>query len=128
MFKAFKIKKKRVNRKKMAENKPKTLEDVMQDEKEEEELPEEIRNASVQEIQAKARVIENEIRNLKSAESRLKGEIKKEELNLKDNTEKVKMNKQLPYLVANVVEVSIFLESIKSKILNHFYLQRFWTQ
>lgn len=112
----------------MAENKPKTLEDVMQDEKEEEELPEEIRNASVQEIQAKARVIENEIRNLKSAESRLKGEIKKEELNLKDNTEKVKMNKQLPYLVANVVEVSIFLESIKSKILNHFYLQRFWTQ
>ena len=33
---------------------------------------------------------------------------------IKDNTEKIKLNKQLPYLVANVVEVS----SNKSIMMN----------
>jgi hypothetical protein len=28
---------------------------------------------------------------------------------IKDNKEKIKMNKQLPYLVANVVEVTLFV-------------------
>ena len=81
----------------------KTLEQVIS--VKEEDLPEEILNSSIQEIQSRTRVLENEIRNLKSTENRLKGEIKKEELKVKDNQEKIKMNRQLPYLVGNIVEI-----------------------
>lgn len=34
---------------------------------------------------------------------------------IKDNKEKIKMNKQLPYLVGNVVEVSFFLCTKKKR-------------
>jgi len=38
---------------------------------------------------------------------------------IKDNEEKVKLNKQLPYLVANVVEVLFFLSflTLKSSLI-----------
>lgn len=41
---------------------------------------------------------------------------------IKDNKEKIKMNKQLPYLVGNVVEVSFFL-CTKKKEKNAKYLK-----
>ncbi len=43
---------------------------------------------------------------MKSERSRLNHERNKMNEQIKDNTDKIKNNKQLPYLVANVLEVS----------------------
>jgi len=39
---------------------------------------------------------------------------------IKDNKEKIKVNKTLPYLVSNVIEVNLNLKSIR----NNFFLQK----
>lgn len=44
---------------------------------------------------------------LKNESVRLKGEMANLRVVINENKEKIKMNKQLPYLVANVVEVLI---------------------
>jgi 26S proteasome regulatory subunit T5 len=49
--------------------------------------------------------VDNEIRIMKSDISRIKYEAKEQEAHIKDNKDKVKLNKQLPYLVSNVIEV-----------------------
>jgi 26S proteasome regulatory subunit T5 len=51
------------------------------------------------------RLIDNEIRILKDDCSRLSLEVGNNQERLKENQEKIKMNKQLPYLVGNVIEV-----------------------
>ena len=70
-----------------------------------EELPEEIRNADVQEIQMRTRMLENELRMLKSEHVRLSHERAVMRERISDNTEKISQNKMLPYLVGNVVEI-----------------------
>jgi len=50
-------------------------------------------------------VSQNNIKVMKSERMRLDHEKANTLAGIKDNTEKIKMNKQLPYLVANVVEV-----------------------
>jgi ATP-dependent 26S proteasome regulatory subunit len=42
---------------------------------------------------------------MRSELGRLKHEEKEQKEKIKDNTDKIKQNKQLPYLVSNVVEV-----------------------
>jgi len=42
---------------------------------------------------------------MKSDINRIKHETKEQQLHIKENKEKIKLNKVLPYLVANVVEI-----------------------
>lgn len=75
-------------------------------EPEEEPLPDEILNASVDEVQARTRLLENDIKVMRSENMRLMHEQTMMREKIKDNADKIKQNKVLPYLVGNVVEVS----------------------
>jgi 26S proteasome regulatory subunit T5 len=57
------------------------------------------------EIRQRRIMIENEIKIFKSEHRRIAHESKVQEDKVKDNKEKIKLNKQLPYLVGNVVEI-----------------------
>lgn len=69
------------------------------------EIPDDIANASADEIAARTRLIENEIKMLQMEVATAVSEKKGLQERLKDNKEKIKVNTQLPYLVGNVVEV-----------------------
>jgi hypothetical protein len=58
-------------------------------------------------IQARVRMLDGNIRALNTESSRLDHERKVNEARLKENVEKIKLNKQLPYLISNVVEVGL---------------------
>ncbi|GAA98498.1 uncharacterized protein L969DRAFT_95264 [Mixia osmundae IAM 14324] len=75
------------------------------DKPEEEELPQEILDASADEIATRMRLIDNDIKVMRSEQGRLRHTQKEMQLKLADNFDKIKNNKQLPYLVANVVEL-----------------------
>ena len=70
-----------------------------------ENVPEEIRNAEVSEIQMRKRMLENEIRMMRSEFMRLEHDDAVTRERITDNTEKISQNKVLPYLVGNVVEI-----------------------
>ena len=74
-------------------------------EKAEIELPVEILESSTSDIQSRIKLLDNEIKIMKSENSRLTHESVAIKEKIKDNEEKVALNKQLPYLVANVVEL-----------------------
>ncbi|KAJ2555226.1 26S proteasome regulatory subunit 6A [Coemansia sp. RSA 1933] len=65
----------------------------------------EIKRLGTEEISSRARLIENETRVLKSDYHRLTHEQNMMIAKIKDNTDKININKQLPYLVSNVVEI-----------------------
>lgn len=92
----------------------------------EDELPEDIRNASADDLLTRARMLDNEIRvsavftslyrcadvlitqdvqMMRNEKIRLMHEENNMKEKIKDNTQKIKDNKQLPYLVAKVVEI-----------------------
>jgi len=83
----------------------KTLEDLLVGEDPLADLPEDIKNATAQEIINKARVLENEVKRLTSESRDVLQQQNKTKKRIQDNEEKIKLNKQLPYLVGNVVEV-----------------------
>lgn len=68
-------------------------------------LTDNIRELNADELSQRIRLIENEIRVMKQQQSRLQHEMTSVNDKIKDNTEKIKLNKQLPYLVANVIEI-----------------------
>jgi ATP-dependent 26S proteasome regulatory subunit len=68
-------------------------------------LPEEFLHMSVDAINQRARLLENEIRVLKDEATRLNLEQNNMKEKIKENKEKIKLNNQLPYLVGNIVEV-----------------------
>eukprot|EP00894_Picocystis_sp_ML_P000658 jgi/Pico_ML_1/51175/g2254.t1 len=68
-------------------------------------VDEEILQMSAEDIARRTRLIENEIRVLKDEHQRLQLDQNSTKERIKDNMEKIKLNKQLPYLVGNVVEV-----------------------
>ncbi len=70
-----------------------------------EDLGEEIARAEPDEIAQRTRMLENEIKVLRNETSRLLHEQQTQKEKIKENAEKIKLNKQLPYLVANVVEL-----------------------
>jgi 26S proteasome regulatory subunit T5 len=70
-----------------------------------EELPDEVKRASVDELGKLSRMLENEVKALKNDVARLNLEQKREREHIKENTDKIKLNRQLPYLVGNVVEI-----------------------
>ncbi|CAI8503999.1 unnamed protein product [Hanseniaspora opuntiae] len=60
---------------------------------------------SVRDIETRTRLLDNDIRIFRSEIQRLMYEKQQMELKIKDNQEKIENNKQLPYLVSNIVEV-----------------------
>lgn len=66
---------------------------------------EETRHMSVGELRQRIHLINNDIRVMKSDVQRITHESRGQRDRIRENQEKVKLNKQLPYLVANVVEV-----------------------
>jgi 26S proteasome regulatory subunit T5 len=69
------------------------------------ELDAELLAMTADQLKTRKAVLESKIRGLKSDVNKVDNQIKEQELDIKDNTEKIKLNKQLPYLVGNVVEV-----------------------
>ncbi|AQZ10780.1 RPT5 (YOR117W) [Zygosaccharomyces parabailii] len=69
------------------------------------ELDQEILGLSTQELHTRSRLLDNEIRIFRSELQRLGHENNVMLEKIKDNKEKIKNNRQLPYLVANVVEI-----------------------
>lgn len=68
-------------------------------------LQNELQGMSAEQIQQRTRLMENEIRVLKDESTRLSEVQSGIRERIKENQEKVKLNKQLPYLVGNVVEI-----------------------
>lgn len=60
-----------------------------------------------EDIISRTRLLENEVRILKSEIMRISHEHNSQKEKIKDNKDKIKLNKTLPYLVSNVIEVSI---------------------
>jgi len=65
----------------------------------------ETRHMTTSDLQQRIRLINNDIRIMKSDVQRITHESRGQRERIRDNQEKVKLNKQLPYLVANVVEI-----------------------
>merc|ERR1719428_1903002 len=68
-------------------------------------LTDDLKRANGEEIQQRIRLLENDVRVMKSEQQRLHHELKTIEEKTKDNKEKIKLNRQLPHLVANVAEI-----------------------
>lgn len=69
------------------------------------EFPEELNYLSTEDLNTRSRLLENDLRIMKSEIIRLQHEQASMMEQLQDNMEKIKLNKQLPYLVANIVEL-----------------------
>mmetsp|Transcript_12381 Transcript_12381/g.28675 ORF Transcript_12381/g.28675 Transcript_12381/m.28675 type:complete len:483 (+) Transcript_12381:78-1526(+) len=65
----------------------------------------ETRHMSVGELRQRIHLLNNDIRIMKSDVQRITHESRGQRDRIRDNQEKVRLNKQLPYLVANVVEI-----------------------
>ncbi|CAI5735260.1 unnamed protein product [Hyaloperonospora brassicae] len=68
-------------------------------------LDPEILLMSNDELRQRIRLLDNDIRIMRSDIQRINHESNSQRERIKENHEKVKLNKQLPYLVANVVEI-----------------------
>jgi 26S proteasome regulatory subunit T5 len=66
---------------------------------------EETRHMTISELRQRIHLLSNDIRVMKSDVQRITHESRGQRDRIKENQEKVKLNKQLPYLVANVVEI-----------------------
>merc|ERR1739848_298519 len=75
------------------------------EEEEEEGLMADVKKMSTDEITARARLLDNEIRFLRVDIMRIQHEMQTQKDKIKENTEKIKVNKTLPYLVSNVIEI-----------------------
>lgn len=74
-------------------------------EEKEEPLDDEILAMSTAELRQRMRLLDNDIRIMQSDIQRIQHESHGQRERIRENVEKVKLNKQLPYLVGNVVEV-----------------------
>jgi ATP-dependent 26S proteasome regulatory subunit len=66
---------------------------------------EETRHMSISEIRQRIHLLSSDVRVMKSDVQRITHESRGQRERIRENLEKVKVNKQLPYLVANVVEI-----------------------
>ena len=69
------------------------------------EIDEEIMSMSTEEIRQRTRHIEEQSRMFNSDIKRLQHETASQKEAIKENQAKIKLNKQLPYLVGNVIEI-----------------------
>merc|ERR1712203_1326378 len=81
--------------------------DKMEVEEDDEEagLMADVKKMSTDEITARARLLDNEIRIMCADIMRIQHEMQTQKDKIKENTEKIKVNKTLPYLVSNVIEI-----------------------
>lgn len=86
-----------------------TLEDksLWEAENDQDDIGQDILRLAPEEITNRTRLLENDVKVMKSEIVRLQHEQAAMKERIKDNKEKIKMNKQLPYLVGNVVEVRL---------------------
>ncbi|XP_064390353.1 26S proteasome regulatory subunit 6A-B-like [Halichondria panicea] len=82
-----------------------SLEDKAIWEDAEETIDEEVLRMPTEEIVGRTRLLENDIKIMKSDVSRISHEQQGMKEKIKENTEKIKVSKVLPYLVSNVVEL-----------------------
>ncbi|XP_073990854.1 26S proteasome regulatory subunit Rpt5 [Rhodnius prolixus] len=68
-------------------------------------ITDEIRRMSTEEIISRTRLLDNEIKIMKSELLRVSHELQAQNEKIRENTEKIKVNKTLPYLVSNVIEL-----------------------
>ena len=64
---------------------------------------------SPDDIVSRTRLLENEIRIMRLELTRISHELQNQRDKIRENTEKIKVNKTLPYLVSNVIEVRFML-------------------
>jgi 26S proteasome regulatory subunit T5 len=81
------------------------MKDAEEKKEEEEYIDLEILQSSTRDIINRRRLLENELKILKSEHARLKHEETTMKDKIKDNMDKIENNRQLPYLVGNVVEL-----------------------
>eukprot|EP00276_Gloeochaete_wittrockiana_P014864 CAMPEP_0184351924 /NCGR_PEP_ID=MMETSP1089-20130417/56568_1 /TAXON_ID=38269 ORGANISM="Gloeochaete wittrockiana, Strain SAG46.84" /NCGR_SAMPLE_ID=MMETSP1089 /ASSEMBLY_ACC=CAM_ASM_000445 /LENGTH=424 /DNA_ID=CAMNT_0026685809 /DNA_START=23 /DNA_END=1297 /DNA_ORIENTATION=+ len=81
------------------------LEEVLSEDLDLKSRLEAIKDMTASEIATETKKLDNRIRSLQSELSRINFEKQQEELRLKENQEKIKLHKQLPYLVGHVVEI-----------------------
>jgi len=79
--------------------------DKEMEEEEEDDVMKEVSKMSTDEVVARTRLLDNDIRIMKSEIVRISHEKQAQEDKIKENTEKIKVNKTLPFLVANVIEI-----------------------
>lgn len=79
--------------------------DIWGEDEESKSIDKELQEWSMDQIQNRVRMLENNMRWYSQQQKRLQLETKHMREKIKDNNEKIKMNKQLPYLVANIVEI-----------------------
>merc|ERR1712004_557362 len=82
-----------------------TMEVDQVEEDEDDGIMTEVKKMSTDEITARARLLDNEIRIMRSDMMRIQHEMQTQKDKIKENTEKIKVNKTLPYLVSNVIEI-----------------------
>ncbi|KAI0345988.1 26S proteasome subunit P45 [Trametopsis cervina] len=70
-----------------------------------EDIPEDILGLPTEDIATRTRLIDNDLRVIRSETLRLQHEQNVMKEKIRDNGEKIKQNKVLPYLVSNVVEI-----------------------
>merc|ERR1719357_598038 len=68
-------------------------------------IGEEVLKMSTEEIVQRTRLLDSEIKIMKSEVLRVTHELQAMKDKIKENTEKIKVNKTLPYLVSNVIEI-----------------------
>lgn len=71
----------------------------------EDDIAEALAGKTNDEVRQVLRAIDNEMRIMRSNIEQINYESREQKAQIKDNKEKVKLNKQLPFLVANVVEI-----------------------
>ncbi|CAG8569572.1 17372_t:CDS:2 [Funneliformis caledonium] len=86
------------------EEKEKTIWDQVEEDGPDD-LDADIMKSSTEDINKRTRLLENDIKMMKSEHMRLTHEQNNMKEKIKDNKDKIKVNKQLPYLVGNVVEL-----------------------
>ncbi|PRT55086.1 26S protease regulatory subunit 6A [Wickerhamiella sorbophila] len=68
-------------------------------------MEEQIRNSSVDEIRTRCMLLNNDLQVMRTEFQRLSHERNTMQDKIKDNQDKIEQNKQLPYLVSNIVEL-----------------------
>jgi 26S proteasome regulatory subunit T5 len=79
--------------------------DTKMDVDEEEPLDEEILRMSADDLRSRTQLLDNEIRIMRAEVQRINHGVQSLKEKIKDNNERIKVNKTLPYLVSNVVEL-----------------------
>lgn len=69
------------------------------------EVADTVRHLSNEELKNRLKMLDSNMRQFKNENNKLKNDMTRVSEELKDNRNKIKQNKQLPWLVSNVVEI-----------------------